>query len=505
MTDLNRTHEEYEANIKNWQLLRDLVAGESALKQHDLKTIRRLQNQSQSSVLNDTRKIYYQYLPNPDAASCQEPDTIRYCQYVQRASLFNATKRTERGMTGMVFSKPTELNLPESIAYIEEDVDGSGTSLKQQTHQVLNDVLETGGEGLFVDYPDTDAPATIAQANEGELRAAIHVYKREQIKDWHTIRIGAKVMLGMVKLAETVTKRDPLDPTTVKTEEVTRVLLLDENLEYVVRVYRSEDDFDEFRPTDASGKTFNSIPFFFAGAVNNKPDVDPAPLIELAEVNLAHYRNSADFEESCFVVGQPMPVVSGLTEAWAEKYFKSGIGFGSRAGLLLPQGADAKIVQAEANSMPEQGMTRKEKQMIELGARLVQQGGAAETAEAARIKHAADASVLSVVVANMNDAYKQALKAVMMFQSATEAEFELSINTDFFDAKMTTQDLLNLVSAWQSGAYSKEVLDKNLVKGGFIDEDTDLEAMNEVIDNEPVLPNFDEPDEEEAEEEAEEG
>ena len=47
------------------------------------------------------------------------------------------------------------------------------------------------------------------------------------------------------------------------------------------------------------------IPFTFIGATNNDHTIDDAPLLPLAELNIGHFRNSADNEESSFVVGQP--------------------------------------------------------------------------------------------------------------------------------------------------------------------------------------------------------
>ena len=61
-----------------------------------------------------------------------------------------------------------------------------------------------------------------------------------------------------------------------------------------------------------------NIPFIFCGALNNSPDVDKSPVYDIAEVNIAHYRNSADYEESCFIAGQATPVLTGLTQSIPE-------------------------------------------------------------------------------------------------------------------------------------------------------------------------------------------
>jgi len=119
--------------------------------------------------------------------------------------------------------------------------------------------------------------------------------------------------------------------------------------------------------------------------------------------------------------------------------------------------------------------------MVELGARLIQPGGAAQTAEAARIKHGSDASVMTVIVNNITQAYNDAIAVVMQFNTTSEQDYTFKLNDDFFEGKLTAQELAELVRSWQAGAISKAVLDQNLKCGGVIDEDVDLEEMNEEI------------------------
>jgi hypothetical protein len=51
---------------------------------------------------------------------------------------------------------------------------------------------------------------------------------------------------------------------------------------------------------------------------------------------------------------------------------------------------------------------------------------------------------------------------------------------------MSPEQATKLVSVWQSGAIDKATLDSNLKKGMIIPEDTDLEEMNDNINNETV-------------------
>jgi hypothetical protein len=201
-------------------------------------------------------------------------------------------------------------------------------------------------------------------------------------------------------------------------------------------------------PVDARGTPFTEIPFEFVGAENNDDVVDIAPLDALASLNVAHYRNAADYEESCFMVGQPTPVIAGLTQAWKDANFKNGIQLGSRAGIALPVGGSASLLQAAPNTMPKEAMEIKERQMVALGAKLIEQTAVQRTATEARQEYATEISVLGTCARNVASAYVDALKWCGMFAGTDEvATFELT--PDFELGRLTSQELHEIVLTWQ--------------------------------------------------------
>lgn len=116
-------------------------------------------------------------------------------------------------------------------------------------------------------------------------------------------------MLSIVVLEERIVD-DYSDPYVWKRWGYYRVLKLDENNEYKQEIYNCEEELvEEYWPTTAIGTRFNYIPFYFAGSENNDPNYDEIPLLDLSLLNVGHYRNSADQEESGFIAGQPFPVV----------------------------------------------------------------------------------------------------------------------------------------------------------------------------------------------------
>ena len=72
---------------------------------------------------------------------------------------------------------------------------------------------------------------------------------------------------------------------------------------------------DTTYPTDAKGNLLSFIPFVIVGSDINDFSEQSIPLESIARLNLAHYRNSADYEDSVFRCGQVQPVISGISDA----------------------------------------------------------------------------------------------------------------------------------------------------------------------------------------------
>lgn len=455
-----------EASLR-WQKINDCIAGEDAVKGR-----------------KDT------YLPVPDSDVGGTVNDARYINYILRAVYYNVTGRTLSGLVGQVFSRETVVNFPPELALLEDDVAGDGVGITQQAKKTLEHVLSLGRAGLLSDYPRTDKPVSKAQEASGEIRPIIKMYRPENVINWRTLRVGASVKLSLVVLVETLDVED--DGFETKTVTAYRVLRLVDN-KYTVTVY-VEDTADgkttvvehgeTVTPLDATGKPFDFIPFTFVGPENNDPTIDAAPLYALANLNIAHYRNSADFEDSCFIAGQPTPVFSGLTEEWVTNVMKGKVHLGARGGVMLPKGGLATLLQAQANSMPQTAMEHKEKQMVALGAKLVEERTIRRTATEARQDEASETSILSSATKNVNTAYELALKWAQMFTKG-KGEITLTLNSDFDLSNMTPAERQQLVAEWQSEAITWLEMRTALKRTRIAFED-DKKARDDIAENPPI-------------------
>jgi hypothetical protein len=475
---------EYSKNVNKWKLVRDCDAGSSAIKS------RAKGAEGMLGGLAGTA-----YLPPPNANDGSADNKLRYRAYVERASYVNFTGHTKEGMLGMVFRRPSTIEVDPSVEYMLDDANGDGLSLEQMIKDAAGETLMVGRYGLLVDYPSAPEGLTDAEVRALQLRATILPYPAESIINWRTQNIGGVKRLALVVLREPTMKYsdDGFEAIECIYHRVLRMEdgiyvqnLYDENNELISFGVSQETDDDEYYsaeyniyPRKSDGSLWDEIPFVFIGSINNDETVDKAPLYDIAELNISHYRNSADYEESSFLVGQPTPVFVGLTQSWVEQNMSAGIAMGSRSGILLPEGGNAMLLQASENQMPLKGMEIKEMQMVKIGARIIHDQGGAETAEAAKIRFSGQNSKLGSIIINIEEGFYKCLNWAMQFMGGT-AEPVIQVNKEFYDATINPQLLIAQMQLLDRGVIARDDVRDYMRRGSLID----AERTNQLLDDE---------------------
>lgn len=310
-------------------------------------------------------------------------------------------------------------------------------------------------------------------------------------------------MLTLVVMRETVNEYDDFGS---ETKITYRVLRLQDGV-YTQEVWKQGDGEaytmdTTSTPLNAKGKPWSKIPFAFVGAVRNAPDLETyadtmgaasglmvSPLYNIAALNIAHYRNSADYEDSCFLVGQPQPYMTGLDPEWRDELVKQGVVLGSRSVLPLPVGGTFGMAQAQPNTMVRQAMLDKEEQMRALGAKLIQPNtGRSKTATQSNTDATNDQSVLALVCDNISLAYTAALGYAAEFMGGDGEECSLAIDTDFAINPLDAPSITAAIQAWQAKAVPETDMWAMLRKMGVIDpQKTDDEIREEIEAQGPSL------------------
>lgn len=415
MSSVKTQHQEYLRAAKKWQRIRNVLAGECEQYLRDVGS------------------------SEPDKNYGQQ----RQSDYAEGAILYNFTRRTVAGMVGAVMRKPPEIQIPTALEYLLDNADGEGVGLIQQSQDCLGHVYAIGRAGLLVDAPAVSV-ATMAEQNAGKLNPRILLYTAENVINWRKTQII---------LRETYEyQADEFD---WRTAEQYRVLELVDGL-YQQRLFvfdatGKETATETFYPA-INGKRLNYIPFAFVGATNNDATVDESPLETLSDINLGHYRNSADVEESGFICSQPTLMIypgEGMNAHTFAEANPQGIRLGSRSGHNLGAGGRSELLQAQESNLSRQLMRDKEEQAVMAGAQLLTPT-AQITAESARIQRGADSSIMATGALNVSSAYEQCLRwAAEMMSDSSEIVYEL--NTEFFMQPMTAQDRAQWIADINSG------------------------------------------------------
>lgn len=472
MPNIDYTRAEVTSQLQMWTKIADCLAGQQAVK--------------------DKGDIY---LPRPNATDKSPENRARYEAYKLRATFVNATDNTLQGLMGQVFNADPVVELPDSMKPVELDATGDGVTLTQLARMGVHNAMAFGRCGLVVDFPDAQlddagkpVPFTRQQVQDGAARPTLTVYHPEQVINWRTQVKGGKRVYTLVVIRTQHIAND--DGFALDYAPEWRVYQMVGDV-FVLQFWRTMEQRDangnvqfemvrQVIPTGYDGRPLGFIPFMFVGSLYNNEFPDKPPLYDLAEVNLAHYRNSADYEETLYMTGQFTPVATGLSERWVEEVWKGKeLQLGSLAVIPLPKDGDFKLVAAEAGSALKEALDKKEQQMAMLGARLVEQRAVQRTLGEAQMERAQVECVLVQCAKNTGAAVQQGLRWASLFYGPQDDTIVFELSTDFAIQRLTPEDRRQLLAEYQGGLLAFEEARNNLRQSGVAYLD-DAEAKTSI-------------------------
>ena len=422
---IDEQHPKYTERLSQWSRCRSVADGEDAVKAAGELYLPKLGSQSDKS----------------------------YKGYKQRASLFNAVKRTADGLVGAV------MRVDPVVEGVDDewlnDITGTGVSLKSFISYMLTEQLLTGRQGVLVDYGD---------------RPYLTGYATEQITNWFDDRVILK---------ETHRVADAVDIYKSSYQTRYRELVLEEG-SYIVRVWELEGDKwaikEEISPT-VRGDRFKEIKFVGISVDGLNLSPETPPLLALADMNLSHYRTSADLEHGRHFTALPTPYIIGVeadTEiplgaetAWSIPNEKATVGFLEFSGSGL--------------SSLETAMSEKRSMMASLGAQLIEgQKSGVEAGDTLRLRQSSEMSVLMSVVKTVESGINKAV--MLMSEWNGGGEISIKLNTDFADTKIAPADMQALMQAWQSGGISHDTFLYNMKRGEIVPEGVSVEDERSLIE-----------------------
>jgi len=458
LADVQTQHKCYTKSAPIWKRCRDVIEGGDAVKAAGAT-----------------------YLPKLRDQEAQD-----YKDYLMRAPFYNATARTASGFVGMLFRKPPTQAVPDGLTEVLNDVDLCGTPFAVFAHEVAEECVEIGRVGVLVDYPvaiDSDGPLTKAVAERLNLRPSMKIYEAETIINWKFKRIKNVWKLSMVVLTEEVEVPDTEFKSSCETHY--RVLDLMNDEVYRQRVFRINKDRGEQEQIGSdifpkiNNQTMDEIPFIVMTPDGVTFDDDEPPLLDLVDINLSHYRTSADYEHGCHFTALPTLFLSGhMPEVVDNGEAPAKIYLGSQAAIVeTSPDANAKFIEFTGQGLNSlvQNLDRKESQMAVLGARmLAAEKKQVEQPTTAAIHRTGENSILSDISIAVSIGLSRAL-TIFAAWAGVAGECTYKLNRDFLPLNVDGQTLTSWVAAWQAGAISEEELFDLLQRGDVVEADLTIE------------------------------
>jgi len=479
VTNEHKLYAEYKGD---WEEVRDAVKGNRAIKKKGVK-----------------------YLP---MLSGQEEED--YKRYQQKCRFFGATGRTLDGLHGNVFRKAPEQSSEVSETFTKslEDVDMVGTSVDQFVSDLIFDALQTNWGGILVDYAKGEEAQSLADAKARGLSAYLKWYQAENVINWEYQVIRGRVQLALVVLLEPYSQAMPNDKFSYEQYKKYRVLFIDPDTgHYMQEVYDEKVSLSV--PSETPVIRMNNAPLYeipFYPCPGNEPE--KSMLYDLAQLNLQHYQDTADYQNGKHYTSIPTPIAIGLSPAVDENddpipMYIGGTKFQFFLNPNGNSGTDVKFLEFTGQGMRalSDGINHLESQMAILGAHIIAaEKKGVETAEALRIHRIGENGVLAAFVRNISDQVTKALRKRGEWngESADKLnEWAINFNTDYDLTGGMVQTLSALLNGRAQGEIPRMSLYLGLKSLNLVPEQWDYELfVQEVMkDRAEELPPPDEDDE----------
>lgn len=447
---VNTLHPQYKQVLPRWQMMRDVCDGEKAIKAGRER-----------------------YLPKPNKEDNSIANHERYNEYLDRAVFLEVTKDTLDKYTGQAFGTDPALTVDSAFDYLKTNADGSDISIYQIAQKCFIDQMKYGRCGLLVEYGKASDGLSIKDQEMLDISPKIKFYDAFSIINWQM----TDKKLSLLVLAEQAERISPTDRFETEYVEQWRCFYLDEGYCFyeVWQNHGSWQIVDDGYLTGASGK-LDYIPFVVIGSDTNDWSEQSIPLESLARLNIAHYRNSADYEDSVFRCGQVQPVIKGITTARLQKLEQQGVSLGSATALLLEVGSDFSYVQAGANTLASDAMDKKYINMQHMGAKLIEPTGVNKTATQTTHESNTQNSVASMCVANLNEGVQKAIGFMHHMANRPYDGVTFKVKQEFVSLTADPQTMTTLSTLVQAGLAPRTVMfdylrSHNLLNSELTDDD----------------------------------
>jgi hypothetical protein len=231
-----------------------------------------------------------------------------------------------------------------------------------------------------------------------------------------------------------------------------------------------------------AGRELDYIPFVFVNATNTRCDIGPAPLEDIATINISHYQSTAHLEHGRFYAGMPTYVTAGSGSSQQVPGIPDGVAnpnpltVGPSFVWELEEGAKAWLLEFTGHGLTflENAVDSKQLQMQSLGGRLISstRRAAAMSDEAWQLLETGDEATLMDVAMTADEAMTLAVAYMgdIMGEISDMDNHGIAVefNKEFVRSELTARELRALQALRERGHIPEDVMYYALREVGVI-------------------------------------
>lgn len=450
-------HPDYIVRLPEWERVRDCMKGEQAIK-------------------NAAEK----YLPRPAGMSGEYAEA--YNDYIERAHFPLVTAYALQGVLGIIITKLPEFNFPKELEYLIDNATKDGRNLRQLFLDVIIEIMQTGRVPLVVDIDDADPDKfTIVQ------------YKAEDLINWKSGTLDDERTIQVAVIRQKRYK-DPENIFSHETEDYYRVMrLIGEKYTVVTYDSSSKEVEDETVVPEFFGNNLDKLPIVVAGSISNAPEVQPIPLIPVANCAIQIYRKQADLANSEFLSCNPTLCISGAEVDSAGDVKNVPNVVGSSVLFALPD-SQARVYYtttdtAALNHVAKHIDTLYE-EAIRHGVAILDARKGVEAAEALRIRQATQsASVYSIYLSALS-AIRSCLEMMCEWGGYDVNEVVIDAPSSLVLGTPDANVMRELATGVGNSVYPLQLVHRYLVSSGLLDQTISFEEYVTLLEEDHNIKNY---------------
>lgn len=447
-------HSSYSKYQTDWSFVRDCLEGDKAIK------------------AGKTR-----YIPQLSGQSSEE-----YAAYIGRPYFEGYTQRVHNGTTGLLFAKSPQVEAPTQLKNLFDNFDLNGSTLTDYAQDVSGEVMLVDRVGCLVDMG----------RDENQNRPYATIYKTENILNWRYQNINNQNTLTMVVLQEV--EQQWISDFEVDDVTIYRVLFLIDG-RYEQHVYRPNKDSQG--KTDGynvevivplmNGRPLSYIPF--VSITSEKLTIEPSkpPLLDLARVNLAHFKLNVDYYHGLHFTALPTAWITG----YQKKQGDDSLNIGSTTVLEFPR-PETKLGYLEFEGKGLETLENEKAKLVDamvvLGSNMLQGDKKTAEAEATVAMRSAGQNASLISTADTISRGITKVLEIMAEWMGVSVEVSYKLNTDYNLTQMSPQLLKEIIVGKTLGEIPRKVVFETLKAGEIIKEDVTFEDYETMLQEEaPVI------------------